>query len=484
MIIVLMIKDRIMPQNTRTKIIATIGPATATSEKLEQLIDAGADAFRFNFSHGTHAEHKERFKLVRKISKEKKVRVSVLADLQGPKLRVGEFEEGKVLLENGANFVLDLDTKLGNKDRVCLPHPEIFAALKVGDVLLLNDGNIRLRVDECDKKHAVTTVLVGGFLSSHKGVNLPNIHLPISALTKKDREDLAFALKLGVDWICLSFVQKADDVREAKKLVKGKAWIISKLEKPSAIDELDEIVKLSDAVMVARGDLGVECPLPTVPVMQKRIVSTCRKYGRPVIVATQMLESMINAPTPTRAEVSDVATAVYDGVDTVMLSAETAAGEFPIEAVTMMHSIIEQVEKDPLFYRLMESAHLSECCENEADAISCAASNVASVLQNVAAIITFTTSGKTTLLTSRERPSLPVLAVTQDEEVANRMGIVWGVRSYVNKDVFKNFENVEGISRKIALDSKIAKKGQYIIVTAGFPLYKGSTTNLLHTILL
>ena len=471
-----------MPQNTHTKIIATIGPATATREKLEQLIDAGADAFRFNFSHGTHAEHKERFKLVRKISKEKNVRISVLADLQGPKLRVGEFKDGKITLVNGAKFILDMKDELGTTERVTLPHPEIFKALKVGDVLLLNDGNIRLQVKECDKNHAVTKVLVGGVLSGHKGVNLPNIHLPISALTEKDKKDLDFALKLGVDWVCLSFVQKAEDVKYVKKLINGKAWIISKLEKPSAIDELEEIVKLSDAVMVARGDLGVECPLPAVPVMQKRIVATCRKYGRPVIVATQMLESMINAPTPTRAEVSDVATAVYDGADTVMLSAETAAGQFPIEAVSMMHSTIEQVENDSLFYRLMRNSNINNCCEDEADAISCAASDLASSLNNVAAIITFTTSGLTTLLTARERPDLPILAVTPDEEVANKMGIVWGVRSYVNKGVFKNFNNVEEISRQIALESKIAKKGQYIIVTAGFPLYKGSKTNLLHTI--
>lgn len=471
-----------MPQDTRTKILATIGPATATKEKLEQLIDAGADAFRFNFSHGTQAEHKERFKLVRKISKEKNVRISVLADLQGPKLRVGEFKDGKIMLEKGAKFVLDMKNELGTQERVTLPHPEIFKALKVNDILLLNDGNIRLHVDECDKKHAVTTVLVGGPLSSHKGVNLPNIHLPISALTEKDRDDLAFALKLGVDWVCLSFVQKAEDVKEAKRLIGDKAWIISKLEKPSAIDELDEIVKLSDAIMVARGDLGVECPLPTVPVMQKRIVSTCRKYGRPVIVATQMLESMINAPTPTRAEVSDVATAVYDGADTVMLSAETAAGQFPIEAVAMMHSTIKEVEKDPLFYRLMQNSRFNSSSEDEDDAISCAASNIATVLTNVAAIVTFTTSGATTLLTARERPDLPILAVTQDEGVANRMGIVWGVRSYVDKGVFKNFNNVEGISRKLALESGVAKEGQYIIVTAGFPLYKGSKTNLLHTI--
>lgn len=471
-----------MPQNTCTKILATIGPSTATREKLEQLIDAGADAFRFNFSHGTHAEHKERYKLVRKIAKEKKVRISILADLQGPKLRVGEFKDGKIVLQKGAAFTLDMKKELGTQERVTLPHPEIFAALKPGDELLLNDGNIRLRVEQCDKKHALTTVLVGGDLSSHKGVNLPNIHLPISALTEKDREDLDFALKLGADWVCLSFVQKADDVRLAKKLIGGRAWIISKLEKPSAMEELDEIVQLSDGIMVARGDLGVECPLPAVPVMQKRIVSTCRKYAKPVIVATQMLESMIKAPTPTRAEVSDVATAVYDGADTVMLSAETAAGQYPVEAVSMMHCTIEQVERDPLFYNLMRNSRVCTQRDDESDAISCAAGEMASTLKNVAAIITFTTSGLTTLRTAKERPDLPILAVTPDEEVANRMGIVWGVRSYVNKGVFKNFNNVESISRQIAKETGIGKPGQYMIVTAGFPLFKGSKSNLLHVV--
>ncbi len=471
-----------MPQNTCTKILATIGPSTATREKLEQLVDAGADAFRFNFSHGTHAEHKERYKLVRKIAKEKKVRISILADLQGPKLRVGEFKDGKIVLQKGTIFTLDMKKELGTQERVTLPHPEIFAALKPGDELLLNDGNIRLRVDQCDKKHAVTTVLVGGDLSSHKGVNLPNIHLPISALTEKDRDDLDFALKLGVDWVCLSFVQKAEDVRMAKKLIDGRAWVISKLEKPSAMEELDEIVQLSDGIMVARGDLGVECPLPAVPVMQKRIVSTCRKYAKPVIVATQMLESMIKAPTPTRAEVSDVATAVYDGADTVMLSAETAAGQYPVEAVSMMHCTIEQVERDPLFYHLMRNSRICTQRDDESDAISCAAGEMASNLKNVAAIITFTTSGFTTLRTAKERPDLPILGVTPDEDVANRMGIVWGVRSYVNKGVFKNFNNVEKISRQIAKETGIGKPGQYVVVTAGFPLYKGSKSNLLHIV--
>lgn len=471
-----------MPQKTRTKILATIGPASATKEKIAQLIDAGADAFRFNFSHGTHAEHKERYDIVRKLAKEKNLHITIVADMQGPKLRVGEFKAGKILLKEGQKFVLDMDKALGDEKRVNLPHKEIFAALKPGDELLLNDGNIRLHVDECDKNHAETTVKVGGPLSSHKGVNLPNIKLPISAITEKDREDLAFALKLGVDWVSLSFVQKADDVREARKLIGDRAWIVSKLEKPSAIEELDDIIQLSDAIMVARGDLGVECPLPAVPVMQKRIVTACRKYGRPVIVATQMLESMINAPTPTRAEVSDVATAVYDGADTVMLSAETAAGSYPVEAVTMMAGIIRQVEADPLFYSMMQSSRRQPCCAGEADSITFAASEVSGVLRDVAAIVTYTSSGLTTFLTARERPNLPILAITPDLVVARRLGIVWGAKSFVNKASFKSFDKVEDIAKKIAVENGFAKPGQHIIITAGFPLGKKGRTNMLHTV--
>lgn len=471
-----------MPQKTRTKILATIGPSSASKERIEQLIDAGADAFRFNFSHGTHDEHKERYNTVRKLAKDKNLHITIVADMQGPKLRVGEFKNGKIELKNGQKFTLDLDSALGDETRVNLPHKEIFQALRPGEDLLLNDGNIRLRVDECDAKHAVTTVMVGGSLSSHKGVNLPNVKLPISAITEKDRKDIEFALKLGVDWISLSFVQQAEDVREARKIIGDKAWIISKLEKPSAIDELDEIIQLSDAIMVARGDLGVECPIQTVPVLQKRIVSACRKYGRPVIIATQMLESMIKAPTPTRAEVSDVATAVYDGADTVMLSAETAAGDYPVEAVSMMKNIISQVENDPLFYSLMQSSRKAPCCVGEADSITYAASDIAASLKDVAAIVTYTSSGLTTFLTARERPNLPILAITPDLEVARRMGIVWGAKSFVNKDSFKSFDKIEDIAVKIAVENGFAKPGQHIIITAGFPLGKKGRTNMLHTV--
>lgn len=471
-----------MPTDTHTKILATIGPSSATREQLEKLIDAGADAFRINFSHGTHSEHKARIKIIRELEKEKGRFISILADLQGPKLRVGCFKNESVMLKEGQEFVLDLNPELGDEKRVCLPHKEIFEALKTGDELLLNDGYIVLTVKSCDKKHAVTKVKVGGCLSSHKGVNLPNTELNISAITQKDKDDLKFALKMGIDWIGLSFVQRPEDVLEAKKIVNGKAWIVSKLEKPSAIEQLDDIIKASDAIMVARGDLGVECPIQVVPVLQKKIVAACRKYARPVIVATQMLESMIYNPTPTRAEVSDVATAVYDGADTVMLSAETAAGKYPVEAVKMMHKIVTQVEKDALFYDLMQTSRRRPHNSSQEDGITFAATELSCILKNVKAIVSYTTSGRTTFLTARERPYLPILALTPDIAVARRLSLVWGVRPFINKHSFKNFSVVEDVAIKVAVSNKYVKSGDHIIITAGFPLNVKGRTNMLHTV--
>ena len=470
-----------MPINTNTKILATIGPASATKEVLSKLIDAGADAFRFNFSHGSHQEHQSRFEIVRKLSKQKGKHISIIADMQGPKLRVGLFKDGAAILKKGQEFCFDLDVKPGDEKRVNLPHPEIFKAVKKKDKLLLNDGNIVLEVQNKDASHIKTKVLVGGKLSDHKGVNLPNITLPISALTDKDIKDLKFALKLGVDWVSLSFVQKAQDVKDAKKIIGNKALIISKLEKPSAIEELDEIIALSDAIMVARGDLGVECPIETVPVLQKKIISACRKQAKPVIVATQMLESMINAPTPTRAEVSDVATAVYDMADTVMLSAETAVGSYPVEAVEMMHHIIERVESDPHFIRCT-TQNESHVCQMESLGITYAAKELSEVLPNVAAIVTFTNSGFTTFSMAKERPNLPIVAITPHESVASRMGIVWGVKAAVDPEVFKNFDRIEAIASKHVKNLGCGQKGDYIITTAGYPFGKTLMTNLLHTV--
>ena len=470
-----------MPFNTNTKILATIGPASASKTVLSRLIDAGADAFRFNFSHGTHQEHQARLEVVRRLSKQKGRHITVVADLQGPKLRVGRFKNGEVILKKNDTFQFDLDEKPGDNTRVNLPHIEIFKAVKKGNKLLLNDGKIVLEVMAKDKSHIKTKVLVGGTLSDHKGVNLPNITLPISALTDKDKDDLKFALKIGVDWVSLSFVQKAQDVKDAKKLVGSKALIISKLEKPSAIAELDEIIALSDAIMVARGDLGVECPIETVPVLQKKIISTCRKYDKPVIVATQMLESMINDPSPTRAEVSDVASAVYDMADTVMLSAETAVGSYPVEAVEMMHHIIEQVEHDPHFIRCTAQNEV-HICSMESLGITYAAKELSEVLPNVAAIVTFTNSGFTTFSMAKERPNLPIVAITPHEHVAARMGIVWGVKAVADPEVFKNFDRIEAIASKHVKALKCGKKGDYIITTAGFPFGKTLMTNLLHTL--
>ncbi len=471
-----------MPIDTHTKILATVGPATASEEMLEKLVQAGVDAFRFNFSHGTHEEHAERYKTVRKLAEKYKRHLTVVADMQGPKLRVGTFKTDKVLLKNGSTFVLDMNEEPGDETRVMLPHKEIFEAVKTGDMLLLNDGNIELKVIKKDGYKMETEVIVGGYLSAHKGVNLPNVKLPISAITEKDKVDLQFALSLGVDWVCLSFVQSVEDVRMARKLIGDKAWIISKLEKPSAITELDDIIKESDGIMVARGDLGVECPIQTVPVLQKRIVKLCRKYARPVIVATQMLESMINNPTPTRAEVSDVATAVYDGADTVMLSAETATGSYPAETVAMMHHIITQVENDHSYYSCIQRDKDLSGCEDMADAITYAASEMSAVLPNVSAIVTYTASGFTTLSMARERPDLPILAVTLSLEVARRMGIVWGVRSFVNNEVFKNFDGFEQAAVAVAEESNLGKKGDYLIITAGYPIGHKGMTNLIHTV--
>lgn len=470
-----------MPIDTHTKILATIGPSSSSAQMIEKLVLSGVDAFRFNFSHGTHEEHAERLRTVRELSEKYGRHLTVVADLQGPKLRIGTFNTDKVLLQKGQIFVLDMHAEPGDENRVELPHKEIFEALKVGDKLLLNDGNIELEVLENDNYTAKTLVKVGGYLSAHKGVNLPNVKLPINAITEKDKKDLAFALEQGVDWVCLSFVQSVEDVRMARELIGDKAWIVSKLEKPSAINELDLIVKESDGIMVARGDLGVECPIQTVPVLQKRIVKTCRKYARPVIVATQMLESMINNPTPTRAEVSDVANAVFDGADAVMLSAETAAGSYPAETVSMMHQIINQVETDASYYmRVQYDKDLSDCSDM-ADAITFAACEMLQVIPNMAAVVTYTAAGITTLSMARERPNRPILAITLKEEVARRLGLVWGVRAFVNQEVFQDFTKMDNTALAVAKDAKIGKKGDYIVITAGHPIGVRGMTNLIYT---
>lgn len=471
-----------MPMNTRTNILATLGPASDNEKVISTLIDAGADGFRLNFSHGTHESHKKTYDIIRQVAKKKNVPTAIVADLQGPKLRIGLFKDDHVTLKKGQKFILDMKDELGDEKRVTLPHKEIFEALKTGDNLLVNDGNIILKVLKCSKNAAETEVVVGGVISGHKGVNLPNSSLNISPLTPKDLDDLNFALKLGVDCICLSFVQRAKDILDARKIIKDKAWIIAKLEKPQVMDDLDGIIQAADMIMVARGDLGVECPIVTVPVLQKKIVARCRMCGKPVIVATQMLESMISAPIPTRAEVSDVANAVYDGCDVVMLSGETAMGAYPVQTVNTMRGVIEQVEADPKYFDNLQSIVSGITCQNEARAITHAANEVVKTLDDVACIATFSVSGRTTLVMAQERPPYPIMSINPDEKIARRLNLVWGVRTFIDKKVFDSFDNIEAVSKGFARISGLAQKGQFIVVTAGYPFGNAGLTNVLHIV--
>ena len=461
-----------------TKIVATLGPASGTPDIIEHLMDAGANVFRLNFSHGTHAEQKQRFNTIRKLSKKKKQHYSVLADMQGPKLRVGEFEDGHTLLKNGQKFRLDMLHEPGNEKRVLLPHPEIYQVIRKGQTLLLNDGQIKLKVISAGPNYIDTTVLVGGVLSDHKGVNVPDVVLPISALTEKDIKDLKFALSLGVDWICLSFVQKPQDVELARHLIKGKAGIIVKVEKPSAITHLDKIVDLADGVMVARGDLGVECPVEQVPTLQRQIIDRCRHAGKPVIVATQMLESMINAPVPTRAEVSDVATAVYEGADCVMLSAETAAGQYPVQAVAMMKQVIDSIQSDRYYAMAMQAVSLPPD-NTVASAITAGMKNIIQVLEHPACIATYSISGKTTIRAARERVPVPILGLTPDEKVANKLALVWGVLPLKTKQL-EGITDVSTLTLQLTKSLNMVNKGDEIVITADIPFAKKGKTNILH----
>ncbi len=460
----------------RTRIVATLGPASSTPEVLARLFQAGADVFRLNFSHGTHDDHAARIAMIRDLEAKFDRPIGILADVQGPKLRVGQFGGGRVQLQTGQEFRLDLNPTPGDARRVQLPHPEIIAAAQIGTTLLLDDGKLRLRVTRVRPDHLETEVAVGGALSDRKGVNVPDIVLPIPALTAKDRTDLAFALEAGVDYIGLSFVQRPEDVAEAREIAAGRAWIMTKVEKPQALDSLDEIIRLSDAVMVARGDLGVELPPEEVPLAQKRIVRTARQMGRPVVVATQMLESMITAPTPTRAEASDVATAVFDGADAVMLSAETAAGQFPFEAVNFMDRIIARVEQDGGWRTIIEASR-PDPEHSVADAIAAAARQVAHTVE-ASVICAFTASGSTALRAARERPEAPVLGLTPSLQTARRLAVVWGVHAVTASEVRSMGETVEKASR-VARAEGFAAPGDQVVVIAGVPFGAPGTTNAL-----
>ena len=460
----------------RTKIVATLGPASSTPEVIERLYRAGADVFRLNFSHGSHEDHASRIEMIRALEKRVGRPIGILADVQGPKLRVGRFQGGRVQLQTGQSFRLDLSATPGDVRRVQLPHPEIIEAARIGTTLLLDDGKLRLRVVHKRDDHLETEILVGGPLSDRKGVNVPDVALPIPALTPKDRADLDFVLPLGIEYIGLSFVQRPEDVIQVKEIADGRAWVMVKMEKPQAVENLEGILDATDCAMVARGDLGVECPPEEVPLVQKRIVRECRRRGLPVVVATQMLESMINAPSPTRAEASDVATAVFDGADAVMLSAESAAGQFPYEAVNMMDRILARVEQDDGWRQITNAARPAPE-KNSAGAIATAARQVAETI-GAQAIATFTATGSTTLRVARERPTSPIIGLTSSEATARRMAVVWGVHPLPSAEPHSMTDMVAKAVRAAQTEG-FAQAGEEVVVTAGVPFGTPGTTNAL-----
>ncbi len=458
------------------KIVATLGPASDDYEMIRALSEAGADVFRLNMSHGEHGEIRERHRIIRQIEKDTGRPIAILADLQGPKLRVGKFANGAEDLSEGQAFRFDLDETDGDSKRVCLPHSEIFDALKPGANLLVDDGKIRLEVTECGRDFADCIVKNDGTISNRKGVNVPDVVLPLAALSQKDRKDLEFVCQLGVDWLALSFVQRAADVEEARELAAGRAHIISKIEKPAAVEAFDEILKVSDGIMVARGDLGVELPVQNVPPIQKRLVRACRNAAKPVIVATQMMESMIESPVPTRAEVSDVAAAIYEGADAVMLSAESAAGQYPVEAVTTMNNVAEEVESDPTYRQVLDASRAG-IKETIADAIVLAARDIAETT-DIKAICCFSESGTTALLTARERPHVPIIALTPKIGTARRLALSWGMHCRVTATVDR-FKMAVVNAARAAREMGFADETDHIVVIAGIPFSQPGSTNIL-----
>ena len=465
-----------MRRNRKAKIVATLGPASSSPEMLEKLFRAGVDVFRINMSHTQHDLLRRLILDIRSVEAKLQRPIGILADLQGPKIRIGTFAEKEARINAGDTFIFDTDKTPGNATRVYLPHPEIFAGAKEGDNLLLNDGRLRVEIITAESDRLTTRVIFGGTLSDRKGVNLPDTVIPIPALTAKDRSDLEAAAEAGVDWIALSFVQRPDDVAEARKLIAGRAGVMAKIEKPAALHCLDEILEIADGLMVARGDLGVELPLEAVPGKQKQITRAARRMGKPVIVATQMLESMIVEPVPTRAEVSDVATAVYEGADAIMLSAESATGAWPDKAVATMDRIAREVERDSL-YRGIITAQRYEPQATSADAISGAARTISETLK-LAAIVCFTGSGSTGVRMSRERPETPVIALTPIPATARRLALVWGLHCVLTEDA-KDLDDMVSRAARIAVDEGFAEPGQRIIITAGVPLGTPGATNML-----
>ncbi len=464
-----------MRRHRRVKIIATLGPASSSPEMIAKLFAAGADVFRINMSHLDRARLADQVAAIRGVEKEFNRPIGILVDLQGPKLRVGKFANDKEALKAGDRFVLDSKDTPGDARRVFLPHPEILAALEPGHTVLIDDGKIRMVVDEVTKGKATMRVVVAGTISNRKGVSLPDTLIPVSAMTPKDRSDLEAAVEIGVDWIALSFVQRPEDIAEARKVTRGRALIMSKIEKPQAIVRLDEIMDASDALMVARGDLGVELPLETVPGIQKRITRSARRLGKPVVVATQMLESMITAPVPTRAEVSDVATAVFEGADAVMLSAESAAGQYPVEAVTMMDRIAREVEGD-VNYRSIIDAQRATPESTGADAISAAAHQIADTLK-LKVVMAWTFSGATAFRLARERPNSAVIALTPNPVTARRLTLFLGIHALVTRDA-NDIDDMVSRACKFAAREGFAEPGDRIITVAGVPFGTPGATNM------
>ncbi len=464
-----------MIRTRRTRMLCTLGPASR-GPVIEALARAGADVFRLNFSHGSHADHETAFAAVRAAEAAIERPLGILADLQGPKFRLGKFAEGAIRIEAGMVLRLDLDPTPGDVTRVCVPHPEILAALKPGTLVLVDDGKVRLRVEEADGKSAVTVVEAGDELSNAKGLGVPGVRIGMPALTEKDRQDLAFALRLGVDWIALSFVQHPQDMAELRRLVDGRAAVMAKIEKPSALDHLDEILDLSDGLMVARGDLGVELPPEEVPIVQRAIVRAARGRGTPVVVATQMLDSMTHSPSPTRAEVSDVANAVYEGADALMLSGETAAGDYPVESAAMMDRIIQRVERDPAWPQLLD-AQKGDMEDADTDALVAAARRAADAT-STACLVAFTATGATARRLARERPLQPVLALTPNVRTAHRLTLVWGLEPRVARDP-SSMEEMTDDAVGFAVSLGMAKPGGRILIAAGMPFGAPGAANLL-----
>ena len=465
-----------MLRKRNTKIIATLGPSSSSPLKIHSLFQAGADIFRLNFSHGNHDDHRKRVFHIRQYEKRLGRPIAILGDLQGPKIRIGLFKKTYVILKNNQRFVLDLNPKEGDQNRVFLPHKEIFKSVKKNNKILIDDGKIILNIDKVLSDQIITEVLVGGKISNKKGVNIPETFLKMSSLTKKDIKDLKFCLDLSLDYIALSFVQKSKDINDLKKYVGNQTGIMAKFEKPMAIKNMDEILEHCDAAMVARGDLGVEMPPEEVPIIQKKIVQSCRDFGIPVVVATQMLDSMIESPSPTRAEASDVATAVFDAADCLMLSAETASGKFPVESVKIMDRIIRGVENDNSYRQILESKQI-KLEETTSDAISSAASQVVKTVL-AKAIFTYTRSGATAKRAARERPTVPIIGLSPERITARQLALIWGVHT-IHALEPKSFSGMINNACELAKKEGIVKKGDYVVITAGAPIgVSGSTNNL------